>query len=189
MIYILYVKSLSGLQKWFRMTCKLQVQVCFKGTHILCVSSVGPPIYLHPTNCSQVRSASAAVWCSATGGRLPAARTSTGFGMSWTRIVFMLLDYDTTVSLPHGLPLRGYSGSPPFCATLHVCSLRGTHFTKTTKPQRGCDSEPCNRNISLLGSWKRWAAFCVWNNRCSWQKVFYFGFLKKINSSSLHLDD
>lgn len=123
---------------------KSQVQYMFEevqhrvipASRILCVSSVGSPVYLHPTDCSQVRSASTAVGRSATGSRLPAAHAPSGFAMSWTCIAFMLLDYYTTMSLLHWLLLRGYSGSPPFYATLHVCSLRGNHFATTTKPQR-----------------------------------------------------
>ncbi len=56
-------------------------------SHILRVSSVGTPVYLHPTNCSQIRAGSTAVWRSVTGSRLPAALAPCGFGMSWTCVV------------------------------------------------------------------------------------------------------
>lgn len=78
-----------------------------KTSHILCVSSIGTSIYLHPTDCGQVRPASAAVWCSVTGSRLPAALAPRGFGTSWTCVAFTLLDYFTSMSLLHWLLLKG----------------------------------------------------------------------------------
>lgn len=81
-------------------------------SHILCVPSVGTPIYLHPADCSQVRQASNSVRRSVAGSRLPAALTPCGFGMSWTPVAFTLLDHFTSTSLLYWLLLRWYSRSP-----------------------------------------------------------------------------
>lgn len=112
-------------------------------SHILCVSSVGTPIHLHPTDCSQVRSASTAVRCSATGRRLPAALAPRGFGMSWTRIAFMLLDYfykhfTATLVTVEGIACRGEFVSHSLQLCMSVASYGSIEeiTVQDPKPQR-----------------------------------------------------
>ncbi len=132
--------------------------------HILCDSPVGTSIHLHPTTRSQVRSASPAVWRSATGGRLPAALSPRGFGMSRTFVAFTLLDYFfkhvtaimVTVEAIQWITCGGELVSLSLQLCMSVAPNSSTEEitadwgTETTEIMR---QRTCNWNISLLDGW------------------------------------